>query len=266
MRALHNEAMLNLLGQICARRAKSAFYDTAAMCLRYVGKIAYDVIRKMMCKGLFISVNQAATMASNPRKRKESAKELYLPPLHPEQKSKSYTLVLDLDETLVHATGDSDNPNECVVRVRPGTKEFVDEMSKYYELVIFTAGTKEYADYALKFADPSGKISHRLYREHATQKGTVFVKDISRLGRDLRRVIIIDNVVENFQLQSENGIFISTWEGDEKDTALSQLAPVLKQIVDLRLPDVRAALRQYRDYQVRRIITRVRPRRDPIIY
>jgi len=54
------------------------------------------------------------------------------------------------------------------------------------------------------------------------------VKDLSRIGRDLSRTIIVDNVAENFQLQPDNGIFIKSWFDDMSDTALSELAPLLK--------------------------------------
>ena len=73
-------------------------------------------------------------------------------------------------------------------------------------------------------------ISHRLYRQHATPYGMVFVKDLSKLGRDISKAIIVDNVAENFQLQPDNGIFIKSWFEDTKDTALSELAPLLKEI------------------------------------
>jgi len=253
--------MLNLLKQICLKRQKSQFFTSVSMCLKYITKITYVVIRKMMCKSLFVSVNQAGAIAARslttPRPSANIIKEeSFLPQLTQEYKKSqpAYTLVLDLDETLVHAQGDSQDLAEIHVKVRPGAKEFIEEMSKYYELVIFTAGTKDYADYALHFVDPNNKISHRLYREHAVQKGTIFIKDISKLGRDLKKVIIIDNIVENFQLQTENGIFINSWEGDEKDTSLFELQPILKQIVELKISDVRLALRQYRDYQVRNIV------------
>lgn len=58
--------------------------------------------------------------------------------------------------------------------------------------------------------------------------GPVFVKDLSRIGRDLSKTIIVDNVAENFQLQPDNGIFIKSWFDDVHDTALSELAPLLK--------------------------------------
>lgn len=168
-------------------------------------------------------------------------------------REREYTLVLDLDETLVH-TIPSNNLQDCIVKLRPGAQTFIEEMGKYYELVIFTAGTKDYADYALKFVDPGTLIAHRLYREHVTVSGTSAVKDISRLGRCLAKTIIIDNIAENFQLQTDNGIFINSWEGDEDDTSLIDLMPVLRSIVETKVEDVRVALRNYRDCQVRKLL------------
>ncbi len=52
---------------------------------------------------------------------------------------------------------------------------------------------------------------------------------------------------ENFQLQSENGIFIKTWIGDEKDRCLPDLISLLKDFVIKKVPDVRKALRKFRD-------------------
>lgn len=57
---------------------------------------------------------------------------------------------------------------------------------------------QDYADWVLDQLDPTGHIKYRLYRHHATQTGAVFIKDLSKLGRDISRVIIVDNVAENF--------------------------------------------------------------------
>ena len=57
-----------------------------------------------------------------------------------------YTLILDLDETLVHFR-DIDGGGEFLIR--PYAEEFLEEMGKYYEIVIFTAAIKSYADYIL---------------------------------------------------------------------------------------------------------------------
>lgn len=71
-------------------------------------------------------------------------------------------------------------------------------MSVYFEIVIFTAGTEEYADWALSFLENVACISYRLYRQHALPMGTFYVKDLSRIGRDLSKIIIVDNIAENF--------------------------------------------------------------------
>jgi CTD small phosphatase-like protein 2 len=57
--------------------------------------------------------------------------------------------------------------------------------------------------------------------------GTVIVKDLSKIGRDLSKCIIIDNVSDNFCLQPDNGIFIKTWYDDMTDTDLYDMIPLL---------------------------------------
>ncbi len=74
---------------------------------------------------------------------------------------------------------------------------------------------------------------------------------MSLLGRDINRTIIIDNISDNFILQPENGIFISTWYDDMADTFLEEISPLLIEIVERRVPDVRKALRSYRDQILR---------------
>lgn len=76
--------------------------------------------------------------------------------------------------------------------------------------------------------DKEKRITYRLYRQHATPTGMVFVKDLSRIGRPLNKTIIVDNVAENFSQQPDNGIFIKSWFDDMSDTALLELAPLLK--------------------------------------
>lgn len=92
-----------------------------------------------------------------------------------------------------------------------------------------------------------------MYRQHASPTGMVFVKDLSRIGRPLNKTIIVDNVAENFCLQPDNGIFIKSWFDDTSDTALLELAPLLKQIVEKKCKDVREALRKFRDQMIEQI-------------
>lgn len=60
-----------------------------------------------------------------------------------------YTLVLDMDETLIHF-----DPRRRMFRPRPHVHNFLREMSQYWEIVVFTAGLKDYADWILNELDP----------------------------------------------------------------------------------------------------------------
>jgi len=166
------------------------------------------------------------------------------PKLPPAFAPNVYTLVLDLDETLVHYSEcDGTGSYDC----RPGMYDFLKRMSQLgYELVIFTAATQDYADWVVDQIDPERLIHHRLYRQHALPWGPIFVKDLSRIGRDLDRTLIIDNVQENFMLQPHNGIFISGWYEDPADTALPMLTPLLEELATTK-PKVHEILDRYRD-------------------
>lgn len=166
----------------------------------------------------------------------------YLPSLKGKEAKNIYTLVLDLDETLVHYV---ENETEGHVLVRPGSEEFLQEMSRYYEIVVFTAATQDYADWVLDQIDTQSLIKYRLYRQHAISCGTNYIKDLSRIGRDISRIIIVDNVAENFQKHPENGILIKSWIDDPMDTALQELSPLLKEIVQKGAADVRDALSKF---------------------
>ena len=110
--------------------------------------------------------------------------------------NKEFTLVLDLDETLLHF--EEIDENEGQLSIRPLADQFLKNMSEYFELVIFTAGTEEYADWALGYLESVDYISHRLYRQHALPFEGYYVKDLSRIGRDLKKMIIVDNIAQNF--------------------------------------------------------------------
>jgi len=187
----------------------------------------------------------------------KTPKEPYLPPLPPnEGKEPVYTLVLDMDETLIHYY--EDNGTEKF-RIRPGVESFLEEMAKYYELVIFTAGVQDYADWILNQLPGTQHLSYRLYRHHCVTYEKGFFKDLSKIGRDLSRTIIVDNNPENFRPHIENGIFIKTWIDDEKDRALPEIQGLLKQIAMKKVKDVRKALQLFRDQILQMIYNGEKP-------
>ena len=166
----------------------------------------------------------------------------YLPAINPKYK---YTLVLDIDETMIHFFFTYING---MFFVRPYCFEFLNDINKYYEIVTFTAGTKEYADNILNLLDINNNlIKYRLYRQHTTIMGCSVFKDLSKLGRDLDKIIIIDNLKDNFKLQPNNGLFIKTWTSDVNDNQFHDLGRILKDIALLDVKDVRPIIEKIND-------------------
>ena len=161
---------------------------------------------------------------------------------------KKYTLILDLGETLVHFKVNPDNDGEGILKVRPWVTEFLNEVVKYYELIIFTGATDDYANLLIDALDENKSyFSHRLYRQHMIIIDNEFVKDLTRIGRPLDKIVIVDNMPQNFRLQKENGINIrSFWGEDIYDTALINLSPILVKIAQ-EGGDIRVGLEKYRD-------------------
>ena len=163
----------------------------------------------------------------------------FLPPINQRYK---YTLVLDMDETLVHFFFTHING---MFFVRPYCFEFLNELNNFYEIITFTAATKEYADNILNQLDLNDNIiKFRLYRQHITIMGFNVYKDLNKIGRDLSKIIIIDNLKENFKIQPNNGIFIKTWISDVNDTQFKDLLKILKVIAIFNVDDVRPIIQK----------------------
>ena len=166
-------------------------------------------------------------------------------------KKKKYTLVLDLDETLIHY---SDVEEDGKVNFRPHLDKFFSEIMKHYEIIIFTASRKDYADTILDYLDPENEIFiERYYREDLKEGDNCFIKDLDILKRDISKIIIIDNLPDNFKKQKDNGIFINSWYNDSKDVALLNLIPVLFEIVEKEVEDVRLFLKSFKERMIENI-------------
>lgn len=98
----------------------------------------------------------------------------------------------------------------------------------------------------LNTLDKNRFISYRLFRQHTNFTYGVYVKDLSKIGRDMSKTLIIDNVPENFRLQKDNGIGIKSWYNDKSDTALRDLIPILTELASGNPEDIRPVLKKLR--------------------
>jgi len=134
------------------------------------------------------------------------------------------TLVLDLDKVILHLEHDSRQGWHVIKR--PFADQFFKEISHYFEVVIFSDDVFPVAlDIANKWNLP---VTGVLHRDFCKKKRNHYVKDLSKLGRNLERVLIIDHDPAAFQLQPENGLHIKPFEGDTTDSELADLLEFLK--------------------------------------
>ena len=169
---------------------------------------------------------------------------------------KEYTLILDLDETLICFKSSKNDENIGNIHIRPGLEIFLEIIKEFYEIVIFTIGTREYANIILDLIEKKNNTKYfdgRLYREHATKIGNKYIKDLSKIGRDLSKTLIVDNNPHSFKFQHENGILISSYFGEKNnDKALVELQKLLIKIYKEK-GDVRESIEKHKEEIIQKI-------------
>ncbi|CAO3592537.1 unnamed protein product [Absidia cylindrospora] len=144
----------------------------------------------------------------------------------PEPYRRPYTLVINLDETLVYSTWSREHGWRHAKR--PGVDYFLSYLSQFYEIVIFTSQPAMNAMPILDKLDPYQYAMYRLYRDGTRYVDGKYIKDISHLNRDLSKVIIMDSNPAAFSMQPENGVALKPWKGEANDSGLLDYIPFLE--------------------------------------
>ncbi|KAJ2744960.1 Nuclear envelope morphology protein 1 [Coemansia sp. BCRC 34301] len=156
--------------------------------------------------------------------------------------AKRKTLVLDLDETLIHSSPQGSyrahhrievviDKVACLYYVykRPHVDYFLRRVSEWYKVVVFTASLAEYADPVIDLLDSQNKlIEGRYFRESCVPHDSSYAKDLAAIDPDLSQIVLVDNSPLSYFINPTNGIPIQPWvNSDPKDEALLDLLPLL---------------------------------------
>lgn len=195
--------------------------------------------------------NQHNTQVPNPTDHQDQngvskASQKYLLPTPSIKDTNKKCVVIDLDETLVHSSFKPINNADFIVPVeidgtvhqvyvlkRPYVDEFLQKMGELFECVLFTASLAKYADPVSDLLDKWDVFRCRLFRESCVFHRGNYVKDLSRLGRELDQVIIIDNSPASYIFHPDNAVPVTSWFDDMADTELLDLLPFFESIASV---------------------------------
>ncbi|XP_076351100.1 carboxy-terminal domain RNA polymerase II polypeptide A small phosphatase 1-like isoform X5 [Tachypleus tridentatus] len=150
-------------------------------------------------------------------------------PVHTEENGQCETKPINNADFIVPVEIDG-TAHQVYVLKRPYVDEFLRTMGELYECVLFTASLAKYADPVADLLDRWGVFQARLFRESCVFHRNNYVKDLGRLGRDLQRVVIVDNSPSSYSFHPDNAVAVASWFDDFSDTELRDLIPFLKNL------------------------------------
>ena len=178
------------------------------------------------------TIKKMRTNRTDTRKisKKEEEKKVEIPePFISEPMTREFCLVLDIDETISHTMKLSFGN---YFLLRPGVIHLIRKLYHFFEIDIFTAAIKRYADNIVDKLDPNDEyINYRFYREHCIYEGTKTVKKLVRMGRELNKIIFVDNIKYNAKYNMDNLYHVSSWKDDVYDEEMIKLQDLLIEII-----------------------------------
>ncbi|XP_053285412.1 CTD nuclear envelope phosphatase 1A-like [Pleuronectes platessa] len=158
-------------------------------------------------------------------------------------------VVFKWDETLIHSHHDGvlrptvrpgtppdfifkviidEHPVRFFVHKRPHVDFFLEVVSQWYELVVFTASMEIYGSAVADNLDNNRSfLKRRYYRQHCTLDLGSYIKDLSVVHNDPSSIVILDNSPAAYRSHPDNAIPIKSWFSDPSDRALLNLLPML---------------------------------------
>ena len=254
----------NISTSNCVNNLKTSQSNTPKEKLHFFPKknINTKITNSSSVKNGFISINHLYMQDNGNPFKSSLMTNLSIPQ---DKTKRKKALILDIDETLVHSSFipfirtpdislnlNINGLNKIIyVLKRPYVDEFLKELSNIFEIITFTASISQYASPLLDQLDKNKIVSYRLFRQHCKYEKGEYIKDLSKIGRPLQDVIIIDNNPMSYIVNIDNGIPILTWYENPNDDELMKLIPLLKYLS--KVDDVRSVIRQVVDRKMNRV-------------
>ncbi|CAH8385555.1 unnamed protein product [Eruca vesicaria subsp. sativa] len=223
-----------------ASKAPPALYSTGID--KYQAMLYYTA-KKVPARAIDMYLELREAVEEQVKGFTEPLSEKLLPDMHPAEQGVIYTLVLDLNETLLY----TDWKRERGWRTfkRPGVDAFLEHLSKYYEIVLYTDQMDMYVIPVCEKLDPNYYIRYRLARNATKYENGKHFRDLSKLNRDPKRIMYVSGNAFDTTLQPENCVPIKPYKLESDDTALVDLIPFLEYVARNNPADIRPVLASF---------------------
>jgi len=213
---------------ISTKNTKNKTVKNVKMTSRNLNNISKISTNKSVKIERNINLNNIIVENGNENNDERNGSETVNAPFIKKELDKKFCLVLDIDETLSHMIN---LPFGNYFLVRPGVIDLLKELYIYYEIDIFTAALKHYADNILNKLDRDNcYISYRLYRCHCTYENGKSVKKLDLIGRDLNKIVFVDDLKRNAKYNMKNLALVSKWIDNVYDNEIINLKNKLEFI------------------------------------
>ncbi|KAJ4881959.1 Mitochondrial import inner membrane translocase subunit TIM50 [Raphanus sativus] len=217
--------------------------DSSSSAIDKYQAILYSAAIKVPARAIEMYLELRERVEEHVKGFTEPLSEKLLPDLHPAEQNVIYTLVLDLNETLLY----TDWKRERGWRTfkRPGVDDFLEHLGKFYEIVVYSDQMDMYVYPVCEKLDPNGYIRYKLARGATKYENGKHYRDLSKLNRDPKRILYVSGNAFDTSLQPENCVPIKPYKLESDDTALVDLIPFLEYVARNGPADIRPVLASY---------------------
>ncbi|XP_020972649.1 mitochondrial import inner membrane translocase subunit TIM50 isoform X1 [Arachis ipaensis] len=205
--------------------------------------LLYSAAMTVPVKAIELYLDTRKLVEEQVRSYTEPHAEKLLPDLLPPEQH-AFTLVLDLNETLIHYIWTRETGWQTFKR--PGVDAFLEHLAHYYEIVVYSDEQNMFVDTVMERLDTNHYVRYRLARTATKYQDGKHFRDLSKLNRDPAKVLYLSGHAFESCLQPENCVPIKPWQQTDKDdTALLDFIPFLEFVARSSPADIRQVLASY---------------------